>query len=818
MSGNKDDESSYEEDFVYEKIRPAVKSFRPVSAKNEFSRQKSSSKTRQLPINIKKSKTKKTVDYSILSKLRPRRVTIDKERLYEDNMALKYKNNNLMEELIRLRTRMSQIEKELNRKDEQSDNSVFSKPVHMVNSLKMTVKDLKTEIFNKNEEIAKLKKHIKSTKINEIELEVQAYIDECTRLRHHLEEVMRQRDSPQATQNIPDDKSMQTAVIINGLKKENEELNSALNQSVSEINKMKEKLQELEKVKKKTKKSENTGLKTENLKLKHQLEALSKEFGEKENGLKEEMAKMKKKLSESVAKVQGYETRIKELVSENEEMSKKLRSQDKDAPKKEENKKKPEESSRKLDNEPKKQEDQSKKFEETKKKDEEKAKIEEIKRKDEEKAKIEEKKSKPEEKKPKIQEEIPKFNEKKSKAEEEIPKHEEKKFKAEEITKKDLSHKSIPGKVKIDYKKNGDYIKEIPESPSNPSTSSKLPSQVEAIFSHFSFRMQINRIPKTKLFSTLFGTLSQDKQLSKTELSSLLKKPPFNFAPTDIDQINTFLLDSPKSTTKSIEDKIYKFTEDWEVFTPADEEGFDEKIGEIIQEHKEKLLEESKKCDKKNLGVISVGEFKSALDKCKAMIPQRVFRYMMLLFYSHNMKLDEVPYFHFIKAYGESGEGEVSDEEKAKIVRHYLSLMAEVLISNKKGVFDVFECDDNGLLTPDDFYAGLGRMGLGDVEEDHIMLMIEALQLEESSEVCINIEELEEILKHYGVNNPEDPDQKHIKKVSMLDSDNLELSEESPQKVVKKSFKNLSQSSPFKKNKSLDLDSGSSSDYNDDFQ
>jgi len=38
-----------------------------------------------------------------------------------------------------------------------------------------------------------LKKNIKSTKIAEIEVELKMYMDECTRLRHQLEEVIKSK-------------------------------------------------------------------------------------------------------------------------------------------------------------------------------------------------------------------------------------------------------------------------------------------------------------------------------------------------------------------------------------------------------------------------------------------------------------------------------------------------------------------------------------------------------------------------------------------------------------------------------------------------
>ena len=47
----------------------------------------------------------------------------------------------------------------------------------------------------KAEEIELYKKNIKSTKITELEVEMKMYMDECTRLRHQLEEVIKSKDT-----------------------------------------------------------------------------------------------------------------------------------------------------------------------------------------------------------------------------------------------------------------------------------------------------------------------------------------------------------------------------------------------------------------------------------------------------------------------------------------------------------------------------------------------------------------------------------------------------------------------------------------------
>lgn len=50
-------------------------------------------------------------------------------------------------------------------------------------------------MFIKQEEVEQLKRNIKSTKIAEIEVEMKMYLDECTRLRFSLEEVIKSKDT-----------------------------------------------------------------------------------------------------------------------------------------------------------------------------------------------------------------------------------------------------------------------------------------------------------------------------------------------------------------------------------------------------------------------------------------------------------------------------------------------------------------------------------------------------------------------------------------------------------------------------------------------
>lgn len=57
-------------------------------------------------------------------------------------------------------------------------------------SLKKQIKDLKSDNQRKEEELELIRKNIKNTKMMEIEIEIKNYQDECTRLRHKLEELL----------------------------------------------------------------------------------------------------------------------------------------------------------------------------------------------------------------------------------------------------------------------------------------------------------------------------------------------------------------------------------------------------------------------------------------------------------------------------------------------------------------------------------------------------------------------------------------------------------------------------------------------------
>ena len=160
------------------------------------------------------------------------------ESLYESNLAVKTEFNKIKEENIRLKTTIQRLSKELDRKEDVIDefryqpsgkrtNTTNIKKMHIIGNLKNSIKEQKLEIKRLYDENNAIRQNIRSTKLNEVEIEIQAYVDECTRLRHHLEEIIREKETiPNAYQDYQE--PSQPNPELRNLRAENNELHSLL--------------------------------------------------------------------------------------------------------------------------------------------------------------------------------------------------------------------------------------------------------------------------------------------------------------------------------------------------------------------------------------------------------------------------------------------------------------------------------------------------------------------------------------------------------------------------------------------------------------
>lgn len=131
-------------------------------------------------------------------------------------MKQKITANFLKDENVKLKTRIHMLEGDVSKKEKliddllmQQDSFQVGGPLipssvkgtklkvesHLTQNLKRKIRELQVLIQQKSEEVELYKKNIKSTKITELEVEMKMYLDECTRLRHQLEEVIKSKDT-----------------------------------------------------------------------------------------------------------------------------------------------------------------------------------------------------------------------------------------------------------------------------------------------------------------------------------------------------------------------------------------------------------------------------------------------------------------------------------------------------------------------------------------------------------------------------------------------------------------------------------------------
>ena len=789
---------------IDKKIIAKKKNGRPISAKKNL-------------VNIaSKLSLKPPQDAYLLNRLKPTYIAIDKERLYEDNMALKLAVNNLQAENIKIKTRVTHLEKENSKKDDiieelsANEKSPGHKYIHLVSNLKQTIKETKYELKSRDDEIQKLKRNIKSSKIMELEIQIQSYEEECRRLSQNLLEALNKQPAFLPVNDY--DKKLNND-LVSSLKKENSELKSTLSRVQDDLKKyQQEKVNENEKKKKGAAGQQVVNLKLEIQKLRTQMETLTKETREKEASFNSELAGERRKNDEFRNKLESEERKNRELQKQIESLKSSLKNFGNKSPS-------PRRSPRQVQ-------------------------VVEVIRKALKKYKVGFRSlldtlDKEHLGYVDIEEFIKVFrnygkNFKKSELEDLI----DKKFgktvinliklqKTYSKLKKSRSSSDSEEKQLIQTSNIPIFSSEFsPSELKTPEKPEKIEKEVMDILRHISLCMQLHRIQKTQIFETFFSTLDPDSPLNRSDLSKIMKSTPFTFPEkVSTDKLCEFLLGGLKNSSflkvSVIVAKLEKFLPDWQIFDSDEEEQFDNELTRVIMKYKKQIKENCRNFDKKETGAISLEQFKIAIKEYKELVKERIFQYMTLLFYSHENELDKVPYIHFIRAYGDQNNEEsqeYSESEKAQIAKHYLHEIAQALKKHKQTIRQVFQVE-NKLIYPESFITGLESLGLKNIEHDFLILILEALQYEKENEACIFIDEFEKIMENFGVSSDkhahniqanESIDSSYseeIKKISIAESGNYEYSDDSP------GGKKISQISPFASSSNPHMKKHSSNSY-----
>ncbi|OMJ69826.1 hypothetical protein SteCoe_32347 [Stentor coeruleus] len=319
--------------------------------------------------------------------------------------------------------------------------------------------------------------------------------------------------------------------------------------------------------------------------------------------------------------------------------------------------------------------------------------------------------------------------------------------------------------------------------------------EIDNLLQHLCLRMQLHRVPKENLIEALVGAgPSNIKSIHSQEIVLLFTNTPFNFSRKEATQIAEFLFQGKKTMQyRDFVDKLYLSIDDWEIFTTKDEENFDAYLLNLVSTNEPYLQRACEDRDLENKGLITMEEFQMCLNERKIVLPPRVLMYLLVLFYSHNMELNIVPYRQFFQAYNSTEDN--PEEKKEDMSQKYLELISQCLKFKNKTVRNTFHCDSNGNILAEDFIQGLKLLEIENIPKDNLVELLENLQGNpEERIICVNIVDLENVMESLGVpidqsaehtNRSEteslaESHEGHVQKVSLLDSvqiDTFELSD-----------------------------------------
>lgn len=278
------------------------------------------------------------------NRLRPRVVNQEREQLYEDNLKQKLTANHLKDENLRLKTRIQMLEGELLKKDKlvgeliaKPEGKPKAKQVesHLTQNLKRRIKEMQIVIGSKTEELELVRRNMKGTRFQEMEVELRAFAEECQRLRAQLEEVIKSKDTfadPEELKAI-EQRFQAQDMLIGQLRHDNGELAAVIARKEEETQKLRDFYSEQERRRRQGKSATKEVLKAkkqakdrerEVLKLADQLKAARALNDEQRLQLEEALA-VKRSTSNrpQTASNQG-ERQLREELAEKEEKIKEL--------------------------------------------------------------------------------------------------------------------------------------------------------------------------------------------------------------------------------------------------------------------------------------------------------------------------------------------------------------------------------------------------------------------------------------------------------------------------------------------------------------
>ncbi len=277
-----------------------------------------------------------------------------------------------------------------------------------------------------------------------------------------------------------------------------------------------------------------------------------------------------------------------------------------------------------------------------------------------------------------------------------------------------------------------------------------LIAQMNPLFRHIKLRLQMSRMTISKLVLSL---CPDGRAIEAEQLKRQLRKPPLALTdPQHQHMLILICLKRPLTTAtlsesvdeewvgaRRIAEVLQTRLGDWETYTRENEDAFDQEIATVIAPVAEELKSQCESLDSDSCGYVSAVDFLKILTNLHIHFSDNMLQYLQLLFYSLDQELDRVPYLTFLNAYI-SENGPVLP--RSIVLQQQTQAILQGLEGRKPS--RVFAASVDGFITVAHFKAGLNALQMWDLPESTLNTLIEELQEEDSS--YLSLRKLEALL------------------------------------------------------------------------
>lgn len=314
--------------------------------------------------------------------------------------------------------------------------------------------------------------------------------------------------------------------------------------------------------------------------------------------------------------------------------------------------------------------------------------------------------------------------------------------------------------------------------PASTAESEPLLSSLSILLRHLSFRLQLHRFTPDQLSKQLS---SNEPQVSCSALRLHFSMSPLSVTDRKDQQLLLLVCLEQLLTEENMERNwegsvemegvmraLMRRLGTWIVFRKEDEDEMDAKITEAMMDKGVTFKSFCLQIDREGRGYITNIDFLSILQELGISFDPLCLQYLQLLFYSQDHQLDKVPYETFIGAYIaldsdpepslpapslpalshaiEETPSQLTEGQRVSLIRQQVTAIAARLGSRK--LSEVFIPSADRLIFPQQFKAGINLLGV-QMSAETLEVVLEGLQYESSSQPCISLVELEEIVaKH----------------------------------------------------------------------